>query len=350
MKASYCRYILQFKQPAATSRGTLVEKETFFLKLEDDGMPGISGIGECAVFRGLSADDVPEYEEKVKELCRNINNGEQTDLSRFSSIRFGLETAIYDFSNGGNRMPFPSAFTRGETFVPINGLVWMGTKDEMLARIDEKIKAGFTTIKLKVGAINSESELALVKHIRRVFPPDVLAIRLDANGGFTPANALLRLEEFAKYGIHSIEQPIKNGQWEQMRKLCGESPIDIALDEELIGIESPKGMAEMLDAIKPKYIILKPSLVGGFSGAEAWMQQAASRGIGGWVTSALESNVGLNAIAQWTARMGAEMPQGLGTGALYVNNIECPLEQVGEVLRYNPSKRWRLPELEWKQV
>ena len=348
MKAKYCRYVLKFRQPAGTSRGVLLEKETYFLRLEDESAPGVYGIGECALFRGLSADDVPEYEDKLKELCANIERDEATDLQNFPSIMFGLQTAIYDISNGGRMLPFPSAFTEGESGIPINGLVWMGTKDEMLARITEKISAGFTTIKLKVGAIDFDSELEMVRFIRSHYSADELTIRLDANGGFTPENAMQRLAEFSKYGIHSIEQPIRARLWKEMRCLCDNSPIDIALDEELIGISVPERMGEMLDAVKPKYIILKPSLVGGFSGAQMWMQQAAVRGIGGWITSALESNIGLNAIAQWTARMGAEMPQGLGTGALYVNNIGSPLEVVGDSLRYNPSVRWSFPDLEWQ--
>ena len=348
MKANYCRYVLKFKQPAGTSRGVLHEKETYFLRLEDESAPGVYGIGECAVFRGLSADDVPEYEDKLKELCANIGRGEATDLQSYPSIQFGLETAIYDIANGGRRQPFPSAFTEGMVGIPINGLVWMGSKEEMLSRIKEKIEAGFTTIKLKVGAINFESELEMVKFIRSCYSADALTIRLDANGGFTPADAPQRLSEFAKYGIHSIEQPIKAGQWEEMRRLCAGSPIDIALDEELIGIFTPEKMGEMLDAVRPKYIILKPALVGGFSGSQMWMQQAAVRGIGGWITSALESNVGLNAIAQWTARMGADMPQGLGTGALYVNNIGSPLSVVGDSLRYDPSAAWSFPALGWQ--
>ncbi len=349
MKASYAKYILHFKQPAGTSRGVLLDKETYFLKLEDEDTPGVYGLGECAVFRGLSADDVPGYEDKLKELCANIAADRDTDLSAFPSIRFGLETAIYDFSNGCRRMPFPSDFTEGRQDIPINGLVWMGTKDEMLHRIDDKIKAGFTTIKLKIGAIDTESELDLVRHIRKVFPPEVLTIRLDANGGFTPDNALQKLSAFARYGIHSIEQPIKQKQWEAMSRLCKESPIDIALDEELIGISTPEEMGEMLDTVKPRYIILKPSLVGGFSGSQEWMRQAAIRDIGGWITSALESSIGLNAIAQWTAAMGAKLPQGLGTGQLFTNNIDCPLEQVDEVLHFNPQRQWQLPEFDWKR-
>lgn len=349
MKANYAKYRLLFKQPAGTSRGVLHEKETFFLRLEDEETPGVYGLGECAVFRGLSADDVPGYEDKLRELCHNISHDCDTDLADFPSLKFGLETAIYDFANGCRRTPFPSDFTEGRTEIPINGLVWMGTREEMLARIDEKIKAGFTTIKLKVGAIDTESELDLVRHIRRVFPPEVLTIRLDANGGFTPDNAMQKLEAFARYGIHSIEQPIRQHQWEAMARICANSPISVALDEELIGINTPEKMGEMLDAIRPKYIILKPSLIGGFSGAEEWMRQAAMRDTGGWITSALESNVGLNAIAQWTAMMGARLPQGLGTGALYVNNIDSPLEQVRDVVRYNPAKAWNIPEFNWQQ-
>lgn len=351
MKASYCRYVLQFKHPSGTSRGVLTEKETYFLKLQEDDRPDSPfGIGECAVFRGLSVDDVPGYEDKLKELCRNIRYDQPTDLDDFPSIRFGLETAIYDLAGGCVRKLFPSAFTEGLEGIPINGLVWMGTKEEMEARIDEKIRAGFTTLKLKVGAIDDESELGLVKHIRQKYPSDVLTIRLDANGGFSPRNALVRLEAFAKYGIHSIEQPIRAGQWEEMRRLCDSSPIDIALDEELIGISRPQDMAEMLDAVKPKYIILKPSLAGGFSGSQQWIQTAAVRGVGGWITSALESNVGLNAIAQWTASMGATMPQGLGTGMLYVNNIDSPLEIRGEMLCMNPKKEWCIPDFHWTEV
>ena len=320
-----------------------------FSETRGRGYAGVFGLGECAVFRGLSADDVPAYEDKLRELCANISADKETDLHEFPSIRFGLETAINDFANGCRRQPFPSDFTEGMSAIPITGLVWMGTKEEMLRRIDDKIKAGFTTIKLKVGAIDTESELDLVRHIRKVFPPEVLTIRLDANGGFTPDNALQKLSDFARYGIHSIEQPIKQGQLEAMRRICSESPIDIALDEELIGIHTPERMGEMLDAVRPKYIILKPSLIGGFSGSQDWIMQATRRDIGGWVTSALESNVGLNAIAQWTAQLGARMPQGLGTGALFTNNIGSPLEQVGEVLRFNPAKTWQLPELDWRQ-
>ena len=350
MKAEYCRYVLTFRNPVGTSRGILTNKETFFIRLEDENMPGVYGIGECAVFRGLSCDDTPDYESKLKELCSNINNDISTDLESYPSIMFGLQTAIYDISNGGKRIVFPSGFTDGNLPITINGLVWMGTKEEMAQRINEKIKAGFTTIKLKVGAIDFGSELELVKYIRSFCPEDILTIRLDANGGFSPDDALQKLDALSKYGIHSIEQPIEAGQWDEMGKLCAESPIDIALDEELIGILDEKEKDDMLSAIKPKYIILKPSLIGGFSGAQSWMQHAAVKGIGGWITSALESNIGLNAIAQWTAMIGvgADMPQGLGTGLLYENNVESPLVLKGQRLYYDRNKNWILPNFDWR--
>ena len=348
MKASYAHYTLHFRQPAGTSRGVLTDKETYFLKLEDEDMPGVFGLGECAVFRGLSADDVPTYEDKLRECAPTSQPTKKptcTSFRRYASDSKRQSTTLQtDAVASRSRPTSPKECRR---YPPT---AWCdGDKGRDAAPHRRQIKAGFTTIKLKVGAIDTESELDLVRHIRKVFPPEALTIRLDANGGFTPDNALQKLSDFARYGIHSIEQPIKQGQWEAMRRICSESPIDIALDEELIGIHTPERMGEMLDAVRPKYIILKPSLIGGFSGSQDWIMQAARRDIGGWVTSALESNVGLNAIAQWTAQLGARMPQGLGTGALFTNNIGSPLEQVGEVLRFNPAKTWQLPELDWRQ-
>ena len=348
MIAKYCKYILRFKQPAGTSRGVLTEKETYFIKVYEPSTPEVFGIGECALFRGLSADDVPDYEQRLAALCQAISRDEQSDLTQFPSMLFGLETAVYDLSSGGRRTPFPSAFTDGQGEIPINGLVWMGSRDEMLARIDDKLKAGFTTIKIKVGAIDFESELDLLRHIRKVFPAEAITIRLDANGGFSHDVALERLDALARYDIHSIEQPIKAGQWDEMAELCLNSPIPIALDEELIGIADTAERCRMLDTIKPQFVVLKPSLVGGFLQTQQWMMLAAQRGIGGWITSALESNIGLNAIAQWTAAMGADMPQGLGTGALFTNNFDCPLRQIGELLCYDPTAHWQLPELDWR--
>lgn len=348
MRATYAPYTLRFINPGGTSRGILTEKQTYFLKLWDESDHNYYGIGECALFRGLSSEDNPQYEDKLQELCRNIENNEATDLANHSSIKFGLEGAILDFSNGCNRICLPSKFTEGEQSIPINGLVWMGTKDEMLARIDEKISAGFHTLKLKVGAIDFNSELAMIDHIRCNYSPEQLEIRLDANGGFTPINAMRRLEKLAHFDIHSIEQPIKAGQWNEMAYLCANSPIHIALDEELIGITDTLEMNELLRTISPKYIILKPSLMGGISGAEDWIKLAAQYDIGGWVTSALESNIGLNAIAQWVATLDVKIPQGLGTGNLYHNNISSPLEQKNDYLCYNPTAKWIIPDFDWK--
>ncbi len=350
MKAAYAPYRLNFIEPGGTSRGILYHKDTYFLKIWDEENPDVYGLGECALFKGLSSEDNDSYEDKLKELCRNIENGQQTDLMEYSSILFGFETAIRDFSLGGKRLIYPSDFVAGNTTIPINGLVWMGNKDEMIARIEQKIGLGFRTIKLKIGAIDFDSEIEMVKFIRNRFSADDLTIRVDANGGFSPEEALPKLERLSKYGIHSCEQPIKAGQWQQMSEICAKTPIAIGLDEELIGVTNPLNMVHLLKSIKPQYIILKPSLMGGFAGATDWLKMASLMNIGGWITSALESNVGLNALAQWTATLRPLIPQGLGTGALYSNNIESPLEQEKDYLKYNVSKQWQIPDLDWKTV
>lgn len=348
MKAAYAPYRLILKNPCGTSRGILTYKDIYFIKIWDEENPEHYGIGECALFKGLSKEDNDTYEVKLRELCTNIAKDEATDLSDYSSIMFGFEGAIFDFSSGGKRIMMPSQFTAGNMKIPINGLVWMGNKDEMIARIDEKVKAGFHTIKLKVGAIDFESELSMVKHIRDKYSDKDLEIRLDANGGFSPENVLNLLEQFSKYTIHSIEQPIKAGQFDAMKNICEKSEIPIALDEELIGITDLKVKEEMIQYIKPKYIILKPSLMGGLNGAEQWLRVASSNDVGGWITSALESNIGLNQIAQWTATLMPRIPQGLGTGNLYVNNIESPLYQEKDSLGFNPDKSFVIPDLDWR--
>ena len=350
MKAAFARYRLDFINPAGTSRGVLYKKDTYFLKICDEQCPERFGIGECALFKGLSAEDNDGYEDKLRELCHNISQGVDTDLSAHSSILFGLESAILDFSNGCRRVCYDNGFATGDYHIPINGLVWMGTKDEMIARIDEKVNAGFGVIKLKIGAIDFEQELAMIRHLRTRYTDKDLTIRLDANGGFTPDNEGERLKRLSEYAIHSIEQPIKPGQWEAMAKVCEESPIPVALDEELIGITNPMMMMSLLRSIRPHYIVLKPSLMGGFSGSTDWLKMAAQFNIGGWITSALESNVGLNALAQWVAMLQPRIPQGLGTGALYSNNIDSPLEQKEDYLWSNPEKTWHLPEFEWINV
>ena len=350
MKAAYAPYRLIFKAPAGTSRGILLHKDTYFLKVWDESNPEVYGLGECALFKGLSREDTPLYESKLREMCQNIGLGKSTDLSEYSSLQFGLETALCDLSNGGRRVVVDTPFVHGETTIPINGLVWMGSFDEMSARIEEKLSAGFTTIKLKIGAIDFESELELIRLLRGRFSSETLTIRVDANGGFSPEEALPKLNRLAAYGIHSCEQPIKPNQWAEMRKICAESPIHIALDEELIGITDPMQMFMLLREIAPQYLIIKPSLMGGFAGAQEWLKMAKMTNTGAWFTSALESNVGLNAIAQVVAKFNPLIPQGLGTGALYTNNIESPLYQKADYLAYNPEGKWVLPDMQWVTV
>ncbi len=350
MKAAYAPYRLIFKAPAGTSRGIMLHKDTYFLKVWDESNPEVYGLGECALFKGLSREDTPLYESKLREMCQNIGLGKATDLSEYSSLQFGLETALSDLSNGGRRVVVDTPFVHGLTTIPINGLVWMGSFDEMSSRIEEKLSAGFTTIKLKIGAIDFESELQLIKQLRDRFSSQSLTIRVDANGGFSPEEALPKLNRLAAYQIHSCEQPIKPNQWAEMRKICAESPIPIALDEELIGVTDPMQMFMLLREIAPQYLILKPSLMGGFDGAQEWLKMAKVMNIGAWFTSALESNVGLNAIAQVVSKLNPLIPQGLGTGALYTNNIESPLYQKADYLAYNPEGKWEMPELNWVTV
>lgn len=347
MKAAYSKYRLDFITPGGTSRGVLTHKDTYFLKIWDEVCPEQFGIGECALFKGLSAEDDDTYEGKLQELCRNISSDQGTDLTGYSSITFGFETAILDFSNGCRRIIFPSSFVDGNAKIPINGLVWMGTKEEMQSRLEEKLSAGFKTIKIKIGAIDFASELELIKSIRSRYSTTDVEIRVDANGAFTPQNVMSHLDALARYDIHSIEQPIRQGQWEEMANVCRNSPIAVALDEELIGISNPMLMMELLRTIRPHYLVLKPSLAGGFSGATEWLKMAAQFNIGAWITSALESNIGLNAIAQWVSTLQPKIPQGLGTGKLFSNNVTSPLEQVGDSVVYNPSKGWIIPQFEW---
>ncbi len=339
MKASYIEYCLDFKFPAGTSRGVLLHKPSSFLLLEEDGF---TGIGECSTIPNLSIDPVETYSEKLEEVCRLLNEGfdpGSIDLSLFPSIAFGLETALLDLKARGSKCLFPSAFTQGETGIPINGLVWMGDKDFMQKQIREKIAAGYHCIKLKVGALDFETELEIISGIRQQFSPEDIELRLDANGGFTPTDALEKLEKLAAFHIHSIEQPIKQKQFEAMAMLCRQSPIPIVLDEELIGVR-PADKEFILEKIKPAYIILKPSLVGGFRQSEEWIRLAEKHNIAWWITSALEANIGLNAIAQWTYTLNSHLPQGLGTGQLYHNNIPSPLAIENARLFYKPEVDW----------
>ncbi|QNM86859.1 o-succinylbenzoate synthase [Polaribacter pectinis] len=340
IKASYKKYILNFKNPSGTSRGILRTKETWFIILEKNGK---IGIGETGLFRGLSIDDVPNYEEKIKWVCNNINLGLHNllkELCEFPSIQFGLEQAFLSLESNNSFELFPSEFTRGEQAIPINGLVWMGEKEFMKNQIKEKLKTGFSCIKMKIGAIDFESEIELLKSIRKEFSSNEIELRVDANGAFNPNEALEKLEILSELEIHSIEQPIKQGQIQEMAELCSKTPLPIALDEELIGVFSFENKRKLLETIKPQFIISKPSLIGGFSGSKDWIQLAENNNADWWITSALESNIGLNAIAQFTYTLQSKLPQGLGTGGLFTNNFESPLEVLNGTLQYTNSKKW----------
>lgn len=353
MRLAYYPLTLHFKSPAGTSRGVMRIKQTYLLKLWDETAPERYGVGEAAVFDGLSKEADSRYEYKLVELLANIALGRSTDLTDWPSIRFGLEQAIRDFSTGGRGLYYPSPFTEGKSEIEINGLVWMGDIDTMMARLEEKIESGFHCIKLKIGALDFRQEMRMLEAIRSRFDAAALEIRVDANGAFTMDNALPALHILSGYEVHSIEQPIKAGQWEMMRFLCDVSRVPIALDEELIGLNRREQKIAMLDTIHPAWIVLKPALCGGFSGAEEWIALAEERGIGWWVTSALECNIGLSALAQWTATLGVKMPQGLGTGQLYTDNFPSPLILDGDRLRFNPAAmggdRKALDNLDWRE-
>ena len=361
---------LHYKQPAGTSRGVYTTRHSYYLTLTSDEMPGVEGVGECATLPDLSCDAKPEYEMTLRQVCQMVEQMGRIpyDMIRaYPSITFGLETAFASFFDAAKKfleivptegassssemlkqkgvsVPagmenltdlFDSPFGRGEEGITINGLVWMGTYEEMLARLEEKLQAGFHCVKLKIGAIDFFKELDLIKRIRDVYTQQQVELRVDANGGFLPENAMSQLEALTKYDIHSIEQPIKQHQWPKMAQLCRETPLPIALDEELIGVNVRSMKEALLDTIRPQYIILKPSLHGGIYGCNEWIQLANQRGIGSWITSALESNIGLHAIAHYAAKVygpNVEMPQGLGTGQLFTDNIPMPLEIRGDKL------------------
>ena len=361
---------LHFKQPAGTSRGVYTTRHSYYLTLTSDELPGVEGVGECATLPDLSCDAKPEYAVTLRQVCQMVEQMGRIpyDMIRaYPSITFGLETAFASFFDAakkfleivpaegassssemlkqkGASVPagmenltdlFDSPFGRGEEGITINGLVWMGTYEEMLARLEEKLQAGFHCVKLKIGAIDFFKELDLIKRIRDVYTQEQVELRVDANGGFLPENAMSQLVALAKYDIHSIEQPIKQHQWSKMAQLCRETPLPIALDEELIGVNVRSMKEALLDTIRPQFIILKPSLHGGIYGCNEWIQLASQRGIGSWITSALESNIGLNAIAHYADKVygpNVEMPQGLGTGQLFTDNIPMPLEIRGDKL------------------
>lgn len=332
--------LLHFLQPAGTSRGVYNTRLSFYLKLTSNEQPDVVGVGECATLPDLSCDAMPpnDYERKLRTFCDEYERTGVIDyeaMRTYPSMLFGLETAVAQFNAKGSLNFFDTPFGRGEEGIPINGLVWMGTFEEMFERLEAKLKAGFRCIKIKIGAIDFDRELQLIRHIRSTFSRNNVELRVDANGGFTPEEALSRIEALVQYDIHSIEQPIKQHQWTEMARLCAATPLPIGLDEELIGVNERQKKIELLDTIRPQYIVLKPSLHGGMAGTEEWIQLARERNIGSWITSALESNVGLNAIAQLTASIygtNIRHAQGLGTGQLFADNIEMPLKVVGDKL------------------
>lgn len=338
LRARHTRYVLDFLFEARTSRNSLWHKPTHFVEVWDDAEPEVRGLGECNHFAGLSPESEAEFEAALEDACASGAIG----ASAPSGVRFGWECAVAQLRSGGKDEIFPSAWTRSHTPININGLIWMGDKQLMLKRIGEKLDRGFKCLKLKIGGIDFADELDLLGMIRKAFSPSALELRLDANGAFAPAEALARLRQLSPFGVHSIEQPIKAGQPRQMAEVCALSPIPICLDEELIGVKSEAEKEAILDVIHPHYVVLKPALCGGLSEADEWIRLAQEREICWWATSALESNVGLSAIAQWVGAKSPAMPQGLGTGALYSNNFCSPLEQKGQSLYFKGNGDCRL--------
>lgn len=346
MKNAYWKkYILNFRNPSGTSRGVLLQKVSYFI-ISERATFAYPAIGECSLIAGLSPDPMEGYEQTLTEVCHWINEQrtQLPDLSLFPSIRFGLETFLADAEMNGSKIFGESAFTKGDDAMLINGLVWMGKPGFMMEQVAQKVAQGYSCIKLKIGAINFKEEVELLKSIRNNYGNE-LELRVDANGAFQADEALSKLEILNAFNIHSIEQPIMPNQWEIMAKLCRESPIPIALDEELITVTDEATQVEILQHIKPAYIILKPSLIGGLDASNRWIEEAEKNGIGWWMTSALESNIGLNAITQFTYKKGVNLPQGLGTGSLYLNNFESPLYINGEMINFDPTQTWNLNPL-----
>ncbi|MCO5230311.1 MAG: o-succinylbenzoate synthase [Chitinophagales bacterium] len=342
MTCNFIKYKLQFKIPGGTSRGILHQKDTYIIKLEDNGK---IAYGECNRFKNLSFDDREIYEDKLSDVCKKISERRENildELEEWPSIYFGVETLLKDWENGCQQIIFPEVIQNGGFSIPINALIWMGEKDFMLKQITQKLEEGYTSIKLKIGAIDFQTELALIQYIRKQFNEQEVEIRLDANGAFQANEALDKLNQLADFQISYIEQPIRAGQWQEMADIVEKSPIKIALDEELIGIISQKEKEKMMQTISPQLLILKPALIGGFQGSTTW-KNLIEQYLGSWViTSALESNIGLNAIAQYTALGYTDYAQGLGTGQLYTNNFPSPYSVDAKGIHYHTSKKWDL--------
>jgi o-succinylbenzoate synthase len=336
MKASFKKHIFFFKRPSGTSRGVLTEKYSWFIEVYDEVNSTVRGVGECSIIPGLSPDfkDFDAYEKKVCEVCSKVDFylSDLSLLDSFPSILFGLETAFLDLKNGGNKIVFNNDFTQGKRRIPINGLIWMGDSNYLLEQIEQKLEEGYSCLKMKIGAIDFQSELKVLESIRNRYSRNEISLRVDANGAFSPSEAEDKLNELANFDIHSIEQPIEVGQWSVMKELCLNTKVPIALDEELIGMTQLDKKKELLETISPQFIILKPSLHGGIKGCKEWIQLSESMNIPWWMTSALESNVGLNAVAQFAGEFNNQLPQGLGTGSLYTNNMESNLRiEKGEI-------------------
>jgi o-succinylbenzoate synthase len=345
-------HTLIFKFAARTSRGPISNHHTWLLRVWDDQNPSVVGYGECAPFEGISLDHSPDYEQMLRSAI-NLFNGKSLPNSlaqidnyvelidiRLPSVRFGLETALRDLFYGGQQRIFEANFYDSRRPIDINGLVWMGAKEEMLERLELKAMAGFDCIKLKIGALDFDEELEVIKAVRNMTNSDNLTLRVDANGAYSLAEVDSVLELLAKYHIHSIEQPVKTGQIEAMRQLCAKSPVAIALDEELVSITEKVEKEQLLATIRPQYIVLKPTLLGGFKATHEWINIAERLNIGWWITSALESNIGLNAICQFTSQFDTMIPQGLGTGDIYTNNIPSPLSINNGCVYWDDAKSW----------
>ena len=338
-------YNLNFINPSGTSRGILHDKPSWFIKIYSKDNTSLYGLGECGPIKGLSIDSIDKIDDKLIELKENINNIKKVNLKQFPSIVFGLESALTDLNNGGKRILYNNGFSKEKKEIKINGLIWMGEPSFMIQQIKEKIDLGFSCLKLKIGALNFNQELEILKQIRTKFSAKNLELRVDANGSFDPKDALVKLREISKYKIHSIEQPIEINQLKKLKVLCELSPIAIALDEELIKIRDDEEKKELIEYVMPDYLILKPSLLGGFKQTKKWIDIAEKNNIKWWITSALESNIGLNAIAQFCAEFKTNLPQGLGTGNLFNNNFPSPLSLNGEMLAYNHDKNWDFKHL-----
>ncbi|MBK7129703.1 MAG: o-succinylbenzoate synthase [Crocinitomicaceae bacterium] len=329
LQAKLSKHTLTFKTPGGTSRGVLHSKNSWIIQLFEANCRAVRGTGEASIIENLSPDWNEEYERQLEKICSAEIPDSLESFSQFReipSLRFALESAFLDLKNGGNGICFPSDFTEGRASIPINGLVWMGDQTYMQNQIEEKLKASYTCIKMKVGAIDFETELEVLKSIRKRYSKNEIILRVDANGAFSEKDVMQKLDHLAALDIHSIEQPVKAGQTELMQKICLNTPLPIALDEELIGIHDVKEKNELLRFIKPQFIILKPSLLGGFLSCDEWIAAAEKNLSGWWITSALESNIGLSAIAQYTYTKNVSMHQGLGTGQLFTNNFSSDLE------------------------